>query len=137
MFSRVTVPLHIPTANVWQLCFLHNFANICYCLFFFLRCIYLFWETERMRREGAKREGERESQVVSLLSALSLTRGLNPWTARPWPEPKPQVGHLNWMSHWGAPVVFCFCFNSYSDGYEVVWHFAFDLICLITQQLYM
>ena len=49
----------------------HNFFNV-----------YFFWERERER--GAEREGDRGS----VLTAESLTRGLNSWNVRSWPEQK-------------------------------------------------
>ena len=56
-----------------------NFFNVC----LFLR------ELQSMNLEGAERERERERETENLkqalgseLSAQSLMRGLNPWTAR-------------------------------------------------------
>ena len=62
------------------------------------------------RRESTgerQREGERESQAVSVLTAWSPTQGSNPWTMRSWPEPKPRVGPLtNWATQ--EPLFFFF-----------------------------
>ena len=73
-----------------------------FCLSLF---IYLFihLETERVSREGAEREGERESPASSALSAWRLDAGLeltNRETTT-WAETKSQ--RFNWMSHPGAP----------------------------------
>ena len=52
---------------------------------------------------GAEREGERDYQAGSALSAQSPTWGLNPWTMRSWPELKPRVGYLtDWATQ--APL---------------------------------
>ena len=46
---------------------------------------------------GTEREGEREFQAGSRLSAQSPTLGLSPQTMRSWPEQKSRVRHLiNW-----------------------------------------
>ena len=53
---------------------------------FFFKFIYLFWEKENGRESewgrGREREGEKESQVGSILSAQRPTQGLNPGTMR-------------------------------------------------------
>ena len=47
-------------------------------LFYFILLLFLFFERERVRvRGGAKREGDRESQAGSVLSAQSLMWGSN------------------------------------------------------------
>ena len=70
-------------------------------------CIY-FWERDRESAcelgRGREREGERESQAGSTLSAQSLRQALNPQTVRSWAEPKTRVRILNRLSRWGAPV---------------------------------
>ena len=56
--------------------------------------IYLFWE----------REGERETQAGSMLSAQSLTCSLISWTeAYGHNLSQNQEMILNWLSHPGAP----------------------------------
>ena len=52
-------------------------------LSFFFKFIYFIErEKERVSKEGAEREGERESQAGSVLSVQSLVWGLNPRTVR-------------------------------------------------------
>ena len=52
-------------------------------LSFFFKFIYFIErEKERVSKEGAEREGERESQAGSMLSVQSLVWGLNPRTVR-------------------------------------------------------
>ena len=65
--------------------------------------VYLFLRDKETAWAGEKQR-ERETQNLkqtpgSELSAQSLTWGLNPRTARSWPEPKT----LNQLSHPGAP----------------------------------
>ena len=61
----------------------------------YFKCLFIF-ERERERKAG--REGDRESQAVSTLSAQSPTWGSISWTMRSWPEPKSRVRHFT-----GAP----------------------------------
>ena len=65
-------------------------------------------ERERESREGAEREGDRESEASSRLRAVSTEpdAGANPWTTRSWPKPK--LGAR--LSHPSAPVLW-FCFQ--------------------------
>ena len=58
----------------------------------FLKFIYFERERERENKGGAEREGKRESQSDSFLSAQSPMRGSNPQTMRSCPEPKPRAG---------------------------------------------
>ena len=52
-----------------------------------------------MHKQGRGREGERESQAGSALTAQSQTWGSISWMIRPWPEPKSRVGHItNWVT---------------------------------------
>ena len=49
--------------------------------------------------EGSEREGGRESQPGSVLSALSLTWGSIPGTMRSWLQPKSRVRHsTDWVT---------------------------------------
>ena len=64
-----------------------------YLKFFWSLFIY-FWKREKASGRRAEREGEREYQAGSALSAQKLMRGLNPWTVRSWCELKPRVGCL-------------------------------------------
>ena len=63
-----------------------------YCVSLQLCCCCLFVCFERER--GRQREGERESQAGSALSALSPMWGSNPRTVRSWPEPKSRARRL-------------------------------------------
>ena len=47
-----------------------------------------------MNGVGAEREGEKESQAGSVLSAHILMRGSDSQIMRARPEPKSRVGHL-------------------------------------------
>ena len=60
--------------------------------------LFVFFETKRVwAGRGREGEGDRESQVGSMLPAQSPIRGSNAWTMRSWPEPKARVGRLtNW-----------------------------------------
>ena len=72
----------------------------------FFKCLFTF-ERERDRTwvgEGW-RKGNTESEADSRLPAQSPTPGLNPRTARSWPECN-RV--LNWLSHPGAPTILAF-----------------------------
>ena len=60
----------------------------------FFKFIYFERERERESREGAEREGKRESQARSVLSVWSPTQGSIPWTVRSWAESKSRVGQL-------------------------------------------
>ena len=65
---------------------LYNFP---YCLFIFWMFTYLFLrESERARRGGAEREGDRRSKTGSTLSVQSPTQGSSSWAMRSWPELK-------------------------------------------------
>ena len=73
--------------------------------------IYLFILRERQRdnmsRAEAEREGRRESQTGSVLTAQSLMWSLIPQIMRPWPELKSRVGCLTtWATQ--APLRFYF-----------------------------
>ena len=62
--------------------------------------IYFEREGEKASREETEREGERESQAGSMLSAQSSMWGSNPQTIRSWPKLKPRVGCLtDWPRH--------------------------------------
>ena len=68
---------------------------VLFLLFFFN--VY-FWENEQVGK--GQREGDRESEAGSVLTAESLMQGSNSWTVtydlrRSW--------MLNWLSHPGAP----------------------------------
>ena len=70
--------------------------------------VYLFLrERERARVSEQAGEGQREreteSQAGCVLSAQSLTQGLNPETMRSWPEPKPRTGCLTNWATWAPP----------------------------------
>ena len=64
--------------------------------------LFIYFERDRGSASGEEgpreRERERERERIlnklHTLSAQSLMWGLNPWTMRSWPEPKPRVGHL-------------------------------------------
>ena len=55
-----------------------------WCLLFL--SLFIYFETERMSRGEAHREGERECQVVSRLSVQSPMWGSIPETVRSWPH---------------------------------------------------
>ena len=61
----------------------------------FFLSLFFYFEREREREHkqgGAEREGEREYQVGSALSAQSLMGGSSPQTVRSLPELKSRVG---------------------------------------------
>ena len=62
--------------------------------FFFLKCIYLFWERQRQCEQGSgrEREGDRESKEGLAPATQTPVWGLNSRTVRSWPKPKSVVG---------------------------------------------
>ena len=58
------------------------------CFYLTLKKIFTLRKRESTGEGGARREGERESQAGSALSAQSPMRGLNSQTVRSWPEQK-------------------------------------------------
>ena len=78
-------------------------------MFIYLFLKFYLFILEREREQGQterERGGERECQAGPALSVRSPTWGLNSWTVRSWPEPKPTVGHL---TDWATQA----CLNVY------------------------
>ena len=73
------------------LLFLFFLSFLSYIFNFYL---FFFFERERQQAREGQREKERESQAGSILSVQSPVRGLNSWTVRSRPEPKPTVRRL-------------------------------------------
>ena len=73
-------------------------------IYLFILKIYLFIlrETESVSRGGAEREGE--FQAGSMLSAQSLSWGLNSWNWEIMTWVNVMSGMLNWLSHPGAQI---------------------------------
>ena len=99
------------------------------CSFQFLKFICFERERERERERtwagvGAEREGRRESQEGSTLSAQSPTWGQNPRTVRSWPELKPRVGHSTDWATW-APQFNLLKICQKLSSREWSCHFAF------------
>ena len=61
---------------------------------------FTYFERERTHMHRAEREGERESQAGSSLSAQSSMRGSIPRTMRSWPELKSRARHLTDSATW-------------------------------------
>ena len=76
--------------------------------FFLSLFIYFERDKDSMSRGQAEREGDRESQAGTALSAQSPMWGSNPWNHEfmTWAETKSQT--LNQLSHRGAPNLFFF-----------------------------
>ena len=66
---------------------------------------YFFWERRRESASegGAEREGDRGSEAGSVLTAESLTWGLNSWTCL-LDHDLSRSRILNWLHHPGAPL---------------------------------
>ena len=92
--------------NMWlQITFFKDFI-------IFLKFTYLFWERKSEACEqGRGREGERESQADSALSALSLRQDWNPQTVKVWPEPKSRFGLLTDWATQGTPRFYYYFFK--------------------------
>ena len=78
---------------------------MCVCVCVYVFCLFIF-DRERERKQGrGRREGGRESQAGSTLSAQSLTEGLKPMNheVMTWAKIKSQT--LNQLSH-QEPLVF-------------------------------
>ena len=43
LFSGISVPLYIPTSNVWEIHFLHILASVWYCYYFYFICFNNVW----------------------------------------------------------------------------------------------
>ena len=88
--------------------FLFDQRTFFICCHSFFKNVYLFWgggERERVSREGAEREGKKESEAGSTLPVQRPNEGLEPTNREivTWAEIK--GGMLNQLSHPGAPLV--------------------------------
>ena len=92
---HITLSCHVSLvfSNLRQFLSFHYSMPLTFLFVFFLS-LFILRETESMRRGGGEREGEREFQAGSALSAWSQKWGLNPWTVRSWPELKLRIGCL-------------------------------------------
>ena len=82
------------------------FFGLFFCGFYsFKFYLFILRETERASWGGAERQGERESQAGSVLSAHSLTRGSKSRTMRSWPELEPRAGCLTDWATQAPPFV--------------------------------
>ena len=79
--------------------------------------IYLFLR-ERARAGKGQREGERESQAGSVLSAQSPMWGLMSHTVRSWPEPKSRVRCL---TNWATQVPLYHLISLKRKGFKQIW----------------
>ena len=105
-------------------------------VFFWVFLMFIFVrERERERvhmhahREGAEKEGEREFQAGSVLSAQSLTQGWNSQTMRSWPELKSRVECLtNWATQ--VPQTLYFSLLKYPFGSPYIFYFFAEMVYL-------
>ena len=97
------------------------------CGFFLFLFLMFIFERERDRVQAREGQRERETQnpkqdTGSQLSAQSPTRGSNSWTARSWPEPKPDAQPSEMPRH---PYFFFFkyCCSAYFFSNKIYYSF--------------